>query len=52
MLKINNLHVSVGDTPILKGLTLYVPAGEAPAILGLNGAGKSMLWYADVRRPL
>ena len=28
MLKINNLHVSVADKPILKGLTLEVPAGE------------------------
>jgi len=28
MLSISNLHVSVGDKPILKGLTLVDPAGE------------------------
>lgn len=45
MLSISNLHVSISDTPILKGLTLYVPAGEAPVIMGPRAA-KSALWYA------
>jgi Fe-S cluster assembly ATP-binding protein len=51
MLQINNLHASVGDKPILKGLTLAVNAGEIHAIMGPNGAGKSTLGYVLAGRP-
>ncbi len=43
MLKIENLHVRVGDKPILKGIDLEIQAGEVAAIMGPNGSGKSTL---------
>jgi Fe-S cluster assembly ATP-binding protein len=43
MLQIKNLHASIGDKEILKGLNITVNAGEIHAIMGPNGAGKSTL---------
>ena len=51
MLNIENLHATVADKPILKGLSLAINGGEIHAIMGPNGAGKSTLSYVLGGRP-
>ncbi len=50
-LVIENLHVTVEDREILKGVDLIVPRGETHALMGPNGSGKSTLAYTLMGHP-
>jgi Fe-S cluster assembly ATP-binding protein len=50
-LEIKNLHVSIEDKEILKGLSLTINQGEVHAIMGPNGTGKSTLAYTLMGHP-
>ena len=45
LLEIKDLHATVADTPILKGINLTINHGEINAIMGPNGSGKSTMSY-------
>ena len=51
LLEIRNLHASIGDKEILKGIDLTVREGEVHAVMGPNGAGKSTLSAVLTGRP-
>lgn len=51
VLEIKDLHVSIGDKEILKGVNLKTGPGEVHAIMGPNGSGKSTLAYTLLAHP-
>lgn len=51
VLEIKNLHVSIEDKEILKGVNLTMKTGEIHAIMGPNGTGKSTLSAAIMGHP-
>jgi Fe-S cluster assembly ATP-binding protein len=51
VLRISNLHATVGDVEILRGVDLEIASGEVHAVMGPNGCGKSTLSHTLMGRP-
>lgn len=51
MLEVHNLHASIGDVEILRGINFTVKKGETHAIMGPNGSGKSTFANVLAGRP-
>ena len=49
LVSIRNLHVTLGDAAILRGLSAELPTGKITAIVGLNGSGKTTLLRAILK---
>jgi Fe-S cluster assembly ATP-binding protein len=51
LLSLQNLHVSLGEKEILRGVNLSLAPGEVHALMGPNGSGKSTLAYTLAGHP-
>ncbi|MDA3809396.1 MAG: Fe-S cluster assembly ATPase SufC [Spirochaetaceae bacterium] len=52
MLNVKDLHVSIGENEILKGISIKINPGEVHAIMGPNGSGKSTFSHVMAGNPL